>query len=195
MRAALRLLKGLSIYAGIIVVTIALIDVVLFFTLPEQIGSRLPGYREGFYLIEILGRGYPKDYFEANAERGFDIKPTDVPRTDQVHHMEEYSYHVWSNAIGCFDKPVGTLKDKFWYLAGDSIAWGHAKFENLIGSMLEKYDGIDVLQCGVTHIPDSATNSQSFLRSVRNSAGGRTKSSYSIRRPTLSTTMPIRIRR
>ena len=151
MRAALRLLKGLSIYAGIIVVTIALLDAVLFFTLPEQIGSRLPGYREGFYLIEILGRGYPKDYFEANAERGFDIKPTDMPRTDQIHHMEEYSYHVWSNAIGCFDKPVGTLKDKFWYLAGDSIAWGHAKFENLIGSMLEKYDGIDVLQCGVTH--------------------------------------------
>ncbi len=107
MRAS-RLLKTLSIQAAIILVTIAAVDAAIFFSLPDQIATQFPGYREGFYAVEIMGRGYPKDYFEANAERGFDIKPTDVPRTDQIHHMDEYSYHVWSNSIGCFDKPLNT---------------------------------------------------------------------------------------
>lgn len=144
-------LKTISVYAGIILTTFVVLDAVLFFTLPTSVAQNFPGYREGFFTVEILGRGYPKDYFEAHPERGFDIKPTDTPRTDQIHDMEEYSYNIWSNKLGCFDKPADTLKSRFWYLAGDSIAWGHAKFEDLLGTQLEKYEGFDILQCGVTH--------------------------------------------
>ncbi len=151
MRAIIRLLKTWSLQAAIIAGTIVLIDAAAFFTLPTDLAFRFPGYREGVYFVEVIGRGYPKDYFEAHPERGFDIKPTDTPRTDQIHHTDDYSYPVWSNAIGCFDKPVNTTTDRFWYMAGDSIAWGHAKFEDLMGSILEKFRGVDILQCGVTH--------------------------------------------
>jgi hypothetical protein len=152
MRGIAARLKSLSVYALIIALTVAVLDGVLFFGLPDSVASSFPGYREGFYAVEILGRGYPKDYFVAHPERGFDIKPTDTPRTDQMHDTEEYSYHVWSNKIGCFDKPIDLpLTGRFWYLAGDSIAWGHAKFEDLVGSQLEKYENVDILQCGVTH--------------------------------------------
>lgn len=151
MRKALAVLKGFSVYAAIVAATIAALDAVLFFTVPDEVAARFTGYREGFYVVDILGRGYPKDYFEAHPERGFDIKPTAVPRTDQIHDMEEYSYNIWANSLGCFDKPLETPPDRFWYMAGDSIAWGHAKFEELVGTILEKYEGVEILQCGVTH--------------------------------------------
>lgn len=146
-----KVLKSLSIQALVVALTVVLLDAILFFSLPETVASKFPGYREGFYVVEVIGRGYPKDYFEPHPERGFDIKPTAVPRTDQIHHMDDYSYPVWSNAIGCFDKPVDMSKDRFWYMAGDSIAWGHAKFEDLMGTTLEKIEGVEILQCGVTH--------------------------------------------
>lgn len=151
MTPVLRALKGTSVYALIVIVTVAVLDTVLFFALPDDVAARFPGYREGVYLIDVLGRGYPSDYFEGHRERGFDIKPTDVPRTDQIHHMDEFSYNVWSNRIGCFDKAYETPQDRFWYMAGDSIAWGHAEFEDLMGTLLEQYEGVDILQCGVTH--------------------------------------------
>lgn len=151
MSKAKKKFKTVSIQVLIIAFTLVVLDTILFFSLPERFASQFPGYREGFYVAEVIGRGYPKDYFEANAERGFDIKPTDVPRTDQIHHMDDYSYPVWSNNLGCFDGPADMSKDRFWYMAGDSIAWGHAKFEDLMGSVLEKNEGIEILQCGVTH--------------------------------------------
>ncbi|NJM33564.1 MAG: hypothetical protein HC850_01395 [Rhodomicrobium sp.] len=151
MSSVLRAIKGTSIYALIVLVTLAVLDAILFFALPDDVAARFPGYREGIYLVDVLGRGYPQDYFEAHPERGFDIKPTDVPRTDQVHHMDEYSYNVWSNRLGCFDKPFDKPQERFWHMAGDSIVWGHAKFEELMGTLLETYEGVEILQCGVTH--------------------------------------------
>ena len=65
--------------------------------------------------------------------------------------MDDYSYRVWSNSVGCFDGPVERLKDKFWYVAGDSIAWGHAAHDELMSTVLEKLKGVDVLKCAVTH--------------------------------------------
>ena len=65
--------------------------------------------------------------------------------------MDDYSYRVWSNTVGCFDGPVERLKDKFWYVAGDSIAWGHAAHDELMMTVLEKLKGVDVLKCAVTH--------------------------------------------
>ena len=151
MRGVPNTLKSVSLQALIVGLTVILLDTALFFSLPESVASRFPGYREGFYVIEVIGRGYPKDYFEPHPERGFDIRPTAAPRTDQIHNMDEYSYPVWSNNIGCFDKPVDTSAERFWYMAGDSIAWGHAKFEDLMGTILEKIEGVEILQCGVTH--------------------------------------------
>jgi hypothetical protein len=148
---ASRALKGVATYALIILATTVVIDTVLFFGLPYDMAAEFPGYREGTFMIGILGRGYPKDYFEANAERGFDIRPTAVPRTDQYHNVGDYTYRIWSNEVGCFDRPVAQLKDRFWYLAGDSFVWGYAKYEDTLGSVLERLKGVDILKCGVTH--------------------------------------------
>jgi hypothetical protein len=145
------IIRLISIQALLAAVTIAILDAVLFFTLPDEIGMRFPGYRQGFFALEVIGRGYPRDYFTAHPERGFDIKPTAKPRTDQVHYMDDYSYKVWSNSVGCFDGPVERLKDKFWYVAGDSIAWGHAAHSELMATVLEQLKGVDILKCAVTH--------------------------------------------
>jgi hypothetical protein len=150
-RSALRVLRTLSIQAVILAMTVAVLDTVVFFALPYDIGSRFPGYRQGFIIPDVIGRGYPKDYFGTHPERGFDIKPTAKPRTDQTHYMDDYSYSVWSNSVGCFDGPVERLKDKFWYVAGDSIAWGHAAHDELMSTVLERLKGVDVLKCAVTH--------------------------------------------
>lgn len=152
-RSGRRILRTLSIQAMILAVTVTVLDTVLFFTLSDAIGMRFPGYRQGFILPAVIGRGYPLDYFAPHPERGFDIKPTPKPRTDQIHYMDDYSYPVWSNTVGCFDGPVERVKDKdkFWYVAGDSIAWGHAANEDLMSSVLERLKGVDVLKCAVTH--------------------------------------------
>lgn len=147
----LRALKWMSVQASIALLTVALLDALLYFTLPDGVASRLPGYREGFYLSEWIGRGYPRGYFEPNAERGFDIKPTEAPRNDLFHYTDDGSFRIWSNSIGCFDTPFSGTPDRFWYIAGDSIAWGHARYDDLMGTVIEKKKGVDVLQCGVTH--------------------------------------------
>jgi hypothetical protein len=146
-----RVLGGIATYALIICGTAAVLDTALFFGLPDETALYFPGYRQGFFVTEILGRGYPKDYFEANAERGFDIRPSATPRTDQYHHVGDYTYRIWSNEVGCFDKPVGQLASRFWYAAGDSFLWGYAKYEDTVGSVLEREKHVDILKCGVTH--------------------------------------------
>jgi hypothetical protein len=149
---SVQIVKNLFVSAAAIVLTLALLDAVLFFALPASISAHFPAYREDAYLIDHIGRGYPRDYFTGHADRGFDIQPTDLPRTDQIHHMDEYSYPIWSNKLGCFDQPIKPEKmERFWYMAGDSIAWGHANFEDLMGSVVETAEGVEVLQCGVTH--------------------------------------------
>jgi hypothetical protein len=151
MMRALRVVKIAALQLALLLATIAALDAVLFFALPNDLVARFPTYRENTFIVDVIGRGYPQDYFEAHPERGFDIKPTDTPRTDQIHRLDDVQYNVWSNAIGCFDKPVADLKDRFWYMAGDSIAWGHAKFEDLMGTIIEQQEGVALLQCGVTH--------------------------------------------
>ncbi len=152
-RTRFGLLRTLSIQALILMATVAVLDTVMFLTLPDEFGARLSGYRQGFFVLDVIGRGYPKGYFEANPERGFDIKPTATPRTDLIHYMDDYSYHIWSNTAGCFDGPIDRVKakPKFWYVAGDSIAWGHTAYGELMASVLERLRGVDVLKCAVTH--------------------------------------------
>jgi hypothetical protein len=152
-RRSVRLLRAFSIQALILALTVAVLDAIVFFTLSDDIGVTLPGYRQGFILPDVIGRGYPHGYFEAHPERGFDIKPSAQPRTDLIHYIDDYSYNIWSNSVGCFDGPIERVKDKptFWYVAGDSIAWGHTAYEDLMSTIVERIKGVDILKCAVTH--------------------------------------------
>ncbi|MGE0004270.1 MAG: hypothetical protein AB7S92_01655 [Parvibaculaceae bacterium] len=133
--------------------TFAVFDTIAFFTLSDDFADNFPTYREGYWVPDFIGRGYPKDYYVANAERGFDIKPTAVPRTDQFHVLDDVgiTYPVWSNQYGCFDTPHPSPAADFVYFAGDSIVWGYAPFETKFGTVYERESGVETFKCGVTH--------------------------------------------
>jgi hypothetical protein len=144
---------AIGLQIGLLVATVAIFDTVAFYTLSDDMEAALPGYREGYYVPDFFGRGYPKDYYVANADRGFDIAPTDTPRTDQWHYLDDVDvrYQLWSNNLGCFDTPHPNPAPNYVYFAGDSVTWGYAPFETKFGTIFEKETGIETFKCGVTH--------------------------------------------
>jgi hypothetical protein len=147
--ARLLVLQGL-----LLVPTLAAIDFAAYWLMPDNAAVNFPTYREGYYVPDFFGRGYPKDYYEANAERGFDIKPTDTPRTDQIHVLDDVdvSYNIWSNRYGCFDAPHNhPMQAPYYYFAGDSITWGYSPYETKFATVFEQITGIETFKCGVTH--------------------------------------------
>jgi hypothetical protein len=138
---------------GLLVATVVAFDTLAYYTLSDDMEAALPGYREGYYVPDFFGRGYPKDYYVAKDDRGFDILPTDSPRTDQWHDLDDVGvkYQMWSNNLGCFDTPHPNPQPGYFYFAGDSVTWGYAPFETKFGTIFEKETGIETFKCGVTH--------------------------------------------
>lgn len=151
MTKTLGYLQTLLLQVLILLLTIAIIDVVSFFALPDDLVSTLPDYRYGAYVPDVFGRQYPKNYFVAKEKRGFDIRPTSKISVDHWHYVENIRYRIWSNELGCFDRPHPQLQPSFMYFAGDSYTWGYAPYETKFGTVFEQLRGIDVLKCGVTH--------------------------------------------
>jgi hypothetical protein len=152
--AFLRKLGALAlIQVPLAIATIAAFDAVAYYTLSDDIAVNFPTYRIGYYVPDFLGRGYPREYYVANAERGFDIAPTPVARKDQFHEMDdvEITYPIWANEYGCFDNPHPSPAQNFVYFAGDSIVWGYAPFETKFGTVYERESGVETFKCGVTH--------------------------------------------
>jgi hypothetical protein len=144
-------LRAFFLQAILLLLTAAAVDVVGFFALSDDFAAALPGYRSPASVPAIFGRNYPKDYFVAKADRGFDIKPTAQMSTNQWHQVENISYRIWSNELGCFDRPHPDLHSPFMYFAGDSYTWGYAPYETKFGTVFEHLREIEVLKCGVTH--------------------------------------------
>jgi hypothetical protein len=152
--ASFRKLGTIALIQVLLVIAIvAAFDAIVFFSMSEETAYNFPTYREGYYVADFLGRGYPKNYYVANAERGFDIAPTAVARKDQFHELDdvEVTYPIWANEFGCFDTPHPSPSANFVYFAGDSIAWGYAPFETKFGTVYERESGIETFKCGVTH--------------------------------------------
>ena len=120
------LLRPLLLQALLLLLTAAIVDVGGFYALSNDFAQALPGYRRPSPVPGVFGRNYPKDYFVAKADRGFDIKPTTQMTTDQWHQVENISYRIWSNELGCFDRAHPDLRSPFMYFAGDSYTWGYA---------------------------------------------------------------------
>jgi len=68
------------------------------------------------------------------------------PKTNFI--FKDYEFSIWTNEIGCFDKPYSGEKD-FILSAGDSFTWGYSPFEYTYGSLLESRLGERVLKCGM----------------------------------------------
>jgi hypothetical protein len=132
----------------IVAVTILLLDLGAYLALPSRFAMHLPGYRVPFHDLLTGGQGkYPRDYFVAHPERGFDIGAD----RRGTHYVEGLTYPIWSNALGCFDKEWARLPADYYYFAGDSMTWGYAPYETKFATVFEARTGIPSLKCGVTH--------------------------------------------
>ena len=133
----------------IVLVTIAVLDLSLW-VLPVRF-EVLPRYKTTVR-SEILGRGgYPHDYFQNSDVRGFDIKPMSSGKVHFLPGHQGYSYPIWSNKLGCFDNHSDVPDEPYAYVAGDSFAWGHTRFETRWSTVLEQRMHMPVLNCAVTH--------------------------------------------
>lgn len=102
---------------------------------------RLGGYA---YLLGQDSRP-PRDYFIADRENGYDIGPG---RGTMIFDFKDSSHPIWSNEVGCFDRPYGG-EEPFILLLGDSTAWGYKRLEETWGSVVERETGMRVLKCAV----------------------------------------------
>jgi hypothetical protein len=93
-----------------------------------------------------LGARQMKDYFLSDNISGFDIAENCPLR--RVHHEGNYYYTIWSNELGCLDKPYAGEKD-YVLLVGDSFTHHFGAFENKWGTLFENFIGMRVLKCGV----------------------------------------------
>jgi lysophospholipase L1-like esterase len=114
-----------------IIVTVVAVDIVLYFS---------------HYRYHISRNLYPQFYFKKDIEIGHDIALNVATTT---HVFEDFEYPVWSNNLGCFDTNY-TGETPYIYMAGDSLTWGFAPFEDKWGTKIQSYLGIRTLKCGVT---------------------------------------------
>lgn len=134
-------------YVIIFFLSLFLFDYSAFQFFPEIVQKIAPSYKNAF------GRGYPRNHFIINKDRGFDINPNYKTSTS-VKPPELGYYEVWGNEIGCFDHSIQKIKKKLKkiiYLAGDSFTWGYSPFDKKFGYILEKKINSHVLKCGVSH--------------------------------------------
>ena len=131
-----------------ILVTVTLVfifDILAYFFLPARYVAGLTEYRN--IPPEVGGNAkYPRGYFVAHEERGFDIGPN---RQGQ-HWVDGVTYPIWSNSLGCFDREHD-IYENYVYFAGDSYTWGYTPYEDKFGTIIEQVTGTQVLKCGVTH--------------------------------------------
>jgi len=134
-------IKKLSINASLLAGSI------LFALIILEVSLRFMIHKERF-----IGGDLPKDYIILDNVIGHDISKN-CPVS--VFKFKDSGHDIWSNELGCFDKPYKGEKD-YIFLAGDSFVWGFTPFESKWGTVLEEQTGTRVLKCsslgyGITH--------------------------------------------
>jgi hypothetical protein len=144
--------KNTAIVFTSIVITLAIFDITAYLLLPASLGKTFSAYRvsgEHRTVTWQISRGYPRYYFVADPQLGFDI----APNAKGFHSGEDYNYEVFSNAAGCFDQNPPSLyaTSDYYYFAGDSFTWGYSPYEKKFATIFEKLSGIPSAKCGTTH--------------------------------------------
>ncbi len=121
-----------------ILLILLLLSVILAAT---EIALHLSPYKRALKQIIL-----PQFYLQADQAAGFDLSENFPPTTHRI--ADGYDYPIWSNALGCFDKPY-QRQQGYILLTGDSFIWGYISFEDKYGTQLERYLGKRVLQAGV----------------------------------------------
>jgi hypothetical protein len=86
-------------------------------------------------------------YYQADLTKGFDIAPNVTGKRLSVDNRVEFD--IWSNELGCFDRPYGGEKE-YILLLGDSFTHSYAPFPDKWGTQIEKLLDCRVLKCGVS---------------------------------------------
>lgn len=102
----------------------------------------------------------PSGYYVADDELGV--------RIQENYRRSRFAFRgpghtIFSNELGCFDRPVSLDPDERYILAiGDSFTWGYNPLETKWTSIVERRAGVRVLKCGV---PGTGTRYQlEFLK-------------------------------
>ena len=92
--------------------------------------------------------GYPDGYYVADKELGATLARN---FKDGQFEFRGLKHAIYTNALGCFDRPVKLAENEPYILAlGDSFTWGYGPLETKWPSRLERATGIRVLKCGVS---------------------------------------------
>jgi hypothetical protein len=140
--------------AGLVIfLSVFSFDLLAYFLVPQDWVGFVPYYRAEFQPqnLPTHARGYPRGYFRADGQLGFDIQEN---VRNAVHVFPEASIPIFSNDVGCFDR--NRLEDfkrsgSFDYFAGDSQTWGYAIYERKFPTVYERKTGRLSAKCGVTH--------------------------------------------
>jgi hypothetical protein len=108
------------------------------------------------YSFEIIGYfflkkeyfkkyNYPQYVFEKDDEIGFTLKKN----FHGVHSFTDFSYDIFSNEYGCFDKPL-TNKKRIDLVLGDSHAWGYVEYGQRFSEIYSRLSNEPMMNCAVT---------------------------------------------
>ena len=125
--------------------TVLAIDIAGYHLAPRSLNAALEGYRTGRDSAPVGEDLIAKGYYRAHDQRGYDI----TPDVRAIHEVDGYTYPVWSNSLGCFDREWSEIPSLFDYFAGDSFTWGYAAFRSKFASRFEELTGRPTLKCGV----------------------------------------------
>lgn len=125
---------NLGVAMASIVITLVILEVLLRFT----------SYRN--FIAEMIG---PPNYFKPDPAKGYDISEN-IPAGNIGFWDWDYvlQFEIWSNELGCFDRPYGGEKD-YILLVGDSFTHCAAPFQDKWGTLMEELLENRVLKCGV----------------------------------------------
>ena len=159
-------MKKILQYFTIVFLTIFSIDLIIFLFAPSVIQKF-----SIFYLNDerlLLNKGFPKNYFINDIDRGFDISKSPGIFKMKIPTEISNTYNGYANSLGCNDQEKKTNRNKIIYLAGDSFTWGFVptkkRFSNILSNELKKFD---VYNCGVPHTGQFHQFSK-FLQIFRN---------------------------
>lgn len=89
----------------------------------------------------------PPGYYVTDTELGTTLNKN---VSSQLFQFRGASHDIYTNEIGCFDRPVNLKPGEPYILAiGDSFTWGYAPLETKWTSHMERKTGIRVLKCGI----------------------------------------------
>ncbi|MGH8168305.1 MAG: alginate O-acetyltransferase AlgX-related protein [Woeseiaceae bacterium] len=149
-----RLAKVFALQVLVAICVVVLFDTAAYLFLPKDAVRFAPKYRQKEVRAERNGLlsqvyDYPKGYFRADVQLGFDIAAN---VGTSRYAIGDSTFDIFSNSLGCFDRNEPSVRSsEYVYFAGDSFTWGYARYEKKFATVYEARTGRVSLKCGVTH--------------------------------------------